>query len=120
MFVYSEDGEFQYSFGSRGSDLGEVECQTCICIGHDGLVYVVGYKNDSVLVFQQDGQFIQQFGGDVLGGVATTEDGHIVITSFDTDKVSIFTPGGECVHKVKDVGLRFPCGVVVDKNVLFL
>ena len=79
-------------------------------------MYVVGYKNDSVLVFQQDGQFIQQFGGDVLGGpqgVATTEDGHIVVTSSDTDKVSIFTPSGECVHEVKDVGL---CGVVVDKN----
>ena len=166
VFVYSEDGEFQYSFGSEGSDLGELECPVRICIGQDGLVYVgdfgdVSNGSDSdgedgedsgddgddsgdggdedegdggdvdvgegeedgghcyVLVFQQDGQFIQQFGKDVLkapGGIATFEDGHIVVTSSDTDKLFIFTPSGECVHEIKDVGLSCPYGVVVDEN----
>ena len=122
VFVYSEDGEFQYSFGSRGSDPGEFECPVCICIGQDGLVYVGAYENGCILVFQQDGQFIQQFGEDVLRGpqgIATNEDGHIVVTSASTageEKLSIFTPSGECVHEVKDVGLSFPSGVVVDKN----
>ena len=119
VFVYSEDGEFQYSFGSRGSDLGEFESPTYISIGQDGLVYVSDSENDCVLVFQQDGQFIQQFGEDVLRqtlGIATTEDGHIVVTSAYANKLSIFAPSGECVHEVKDVGLSLPCGVVVDKN----
>ena len=119
VFVYSEDGEFQYSFGSRGSDLGEFDSPTCICIGPDGLVYVSDYIIECILVFQQDGQFIKQFGKDVLEkpyGIATTENGHIVVASAESDKLSIFTPSGECVHEVKDVGLRFPCGVVVDKN----
>ena len=49
-------------------------------------------------------------------GIATTEDGHIVVTSAYTHKLSIFTPSGECVHEVKDVGLNCPCGVVVDTN----
>ena len=118
VFVYSEDGEFQYSFGSRGSDLGEFKDPTCICIGQDGLVYVSDYIIECILVFQQDGQFIKQFGKDVLRepqGMATTEDGHVIATS-RTDKLSIFTPSGECVHEVKDVGLRCPFGVVVDKN----
>ena len=119
VFVYSEDGEFQYSFGSRGSDLGEFEYPSCICIDQNGLVYVVDYKNNCVLVFQQDGQYIQEFGKDVLkipSGIATFEDGHIVVTSSGTNKLSIFTPSGECVHEVKDVGLRYPSSVVVDKN----
>ena len=119
MFVCSEDGECQYSFGSRGSDLGEFECPAFICVGQDGLVYVGDYEKNSALVFQQDGQFIQQFGKDVLespDGIATTEDSHIVVTSSGSNKLSIFTPSGECVHEVKDVGLSFPCGVVVDKN----
>ena len=119
VFVYSEDGEFQYSFGSRGSDLGEFEYPTCICVGQDGLVYVGDYKKHSALVFQQDGQYIQQFGEDVLkipSGIATTEDGHIVVASGFANKLSIFTSSGECVHEVKDVGLSFPYGVVVDKN----
>ena len=82
--MYSEDGEFQYSFGSRGSDLGEFECPVNICIGQDGLVYVGEHDRSCVLVFQQDGQFIREFGKDVLeslSGVATTEDGHIVVAS---------------------------------------
>ena len=119
VFVYSEDGEFQYSFGSRGSDLEEFDYLSCICVGQDGLVYVGEGENDYVLVFQQDGQFIQHFGEDVLKGpqgIATTEDGHIIVASSGTHKLSIFTPSGECVHEVKDVGLSCPYGVVVDKN----
>ena len=119
VFVYSEDGEFQYSFGSRRSDLGEFDCPVCICIGQDGLVYVGEYNIENILVFQQDGQFIQQFGKGVLWGpqgIAITEDGHILVTSSGGNKLSIFTPSGECVHEVKDVGLRFPCGIVVDNN----
>ena len=119
VFVYSEDGEFQYSFGSSGSDPGEFDDPIGIFVGQDGLVYVSDYAKNSVLSFQQDGQFIRQFGEDVLDmphGIATTEDGHIVVASSGGNKLSIFAPSGECVHEVKDVGLRFPCGVVVDKN----
>ena len=117
VFVYSEDGEFQYSFGSIGSDLGELDYPASLCIGQDGLVYVGDSEYEFILVFKQDGQFIQQLGEGVLKkpvGIATTEDGHIVVTS--DDKLFIFTPSGECVHEVKDVGLSNPCGVVVDKN----
>ena len=119
VFVYSEDGEFQYFFGPRESDLGEFECPVNICIGQDGLVYVGEHDRSCVLVFQQDGQFIQEFGKDVLeslSGVATTEDGHIVVASDHANKLFIFTPSGECVHEVKDVGLSRPFSVVVDKN----
>ena len=119
VFVYSEDGEFQYSFWSRGSDLGEFKSPSYISIRQDSLVYVSDFAKNSVLAFQQDGQFIQQFGEDVLigpQGIATTGDGHIVVASFDIDKLSIFTPSGECVHEVKDVGLICTFGVVVDKN----
>ena len=118
VFVYSEDGEFQYSFGSRGSDLGECKNPTCICIGQDGLVYVGDYEMECILVFQQDGQFIQQFGEDVLEkphDLATAEDGHVVASAY-ANKLFIFAPSGECVHEVKDVELDYPFGVVVDEN----
>ena len=119
VFVYSEDGEIQYSFGSRGSDPGEFDYPTCICIGQDGLVYVGDFKTCCVSVFQQNGQFVQEFGEDVLIApytIASFEDGHIVVVSPAANRLSIFTPSGECVHEVKDVGLRCPYGVVVDKN----
>ena len=119
VFVYSEDGEFQYSFGSRGSNPGEFDSPTCICIGQDGLVYVGDFKTFCVSVFQQDGQFVQKFGEDVLIApytIASFGDGHIVVVSPATNRLSIFTPSGECVHEVKDVGLSDPSSVVVDKN----
>ena len=51
-----------------------------------------------------------------LSGVATTEDGHIVVSSSGNDKLFIFTLSGECVHEVKDVGLSYPFSAVVDEN----
>ena len=117
--VYSEDGEFQYSFGSRGSQPGEFNDPEQICIAQDGLVYVSDSYNYHVQVFQQDGHFVRQFGKNVLDaptGLALTKDGHIVVACQCSHKLSIFTPSGECVHKVKDVGLESPFGVAIDDN----
>ena len=117
--VFSENGEFQYSFGSKGSQPGEFNRPEQICIAQDGLVYVSDRDNNRVQVFQQDGRFVQQFGDNVLiapTGLALTKDSHIVVASHYSDKLSIFTPSGECVHEVKDVGLKSPYGVAIDDN----
>ena len=117
--VYSEEGEFQYSFGSKGSQPGEFDRPEQICIAQDGLVYVSDNSNNRVQVFQQDGHFVRQFGKNVLNaptGLALTKDGHIVVASRNSHKLSIFTPSGECVYEVKDVGLKSPYGVAIDDN----
>ena len=120
--VYSENGEFQYSFGSRGSQPGEFNEPDQICIGHDGLVYVS--DRACIQVFQQDGRFVRQFGKDVLNratGLALTKDGHIVVASWRADKLSIFSSSGECVHQVKGVGMQKPFGVAVtDDGFIFV
>ena len=117
--MYSEDGEFQYSFGSKGSQPGEFNGPEQICIAQDGLVYVSDRVNNRVQVFQQDGSFIRQFGDKVLyepTGLALTKDGHIIVASSHSGKLSIFTPSGECVYDVKDVGLKSPYGVAIDDS----
>ena len=122
--VYSESGKFQYSFGSRGSQPGEFVCPEHLCIGQDGLVYVSDRGNNRIQIFQQDGNFVRQFGNDVLNtptGLALTKDGHIVVASECVDKLFIFSPSGECVHEVKDVGLKEPFGVAVtDDGFIFV
>ena len=122
--VYNENGVFQYSFGSKGSQPGEFYCPEQICIGQDGLLYVSDRNNNRIQVFQQDGYFVRQFGKDVLykpGGLALTKDGHIVVTSWSAHELSIFSPSGDCVHKVKDVGLKNPYGVAVtDDGFIFV
>ena len=117
--VYSEDGEFQHSFGSEGSQPGEFNQPEQICIAQDGLVYVSDRWNNCVQVFQQDGRFVRQFGVNVLdepAGLALTKASHIVVASQCSHKLSIFTPSGECVYEVKDVGLESPFGVAIDDN----
>ena len=119
IIAYSEDGEFKYSFGSKGSQPGEFNCPEQICIAQDGLVYVSDRSNNRVQVFQQDGRFVLQFGKKVLKtptGLALTKDGHIVVASRKANKLSIFTPSGECVYEVRDVGLKSPFGVAIDDN----
>ena len=122
--VYSENGKFQYSFGSRGSQPGNFDRPDQICIGQDDLLYVGDRDNKRIQVFQQDGSFVQQFGKNILStptGLTLTKDGYIVVASWRGDKLSIFSPSGECVHEVKDVGLKNPYGVAVtDDGFIFV
>ena len=119
--VYSEDGEFQYCFGARGTQRKESINPVQVSIAQDGLVYVSDRDSNLVQVFQQDGQFIRCFGKDVLNeptGLSLTKDGHIVVASWSSHKLSIFAPSGECVHEVKgsDFGLRCAFGVAISND----
>ena len=67
--------------------------------------------------FEQGGEFVQQFGKDVLkspSGVVMTKDGHVAAASREPSKVSFFTMEGQCVHEVTDIGLNGPHSVAVD------
>ena len=115
VLVFHESGRYQYSFGSKGDGPGQFRNPDQICIAPNGLVYAT--DDNCVQVFEEDGKFVQQFGKDVLSaptGVAVTLDGHVVVASEEADKLSFFTPEGQCVHEVKDVGLSEPYGVAVD------
>ena len=68
---------------------------------------------------QQNGQFIRQFGNDIVKypeGIAVTSDGHKVVASYGANKLSIFTQDGQCVHEVTDIGLNRLYGVAVDTD----
>ena len=116
--VFSEDGLFLYSFGSEGSGKGQFRCPRYVCIALNGLVYVTDEDN-CVQVFQQNGQFVRQFGKKIVKnpkGIAATSDGHMVVASGDANKVSIFKPDGQCIREVTDIGLNCPDGVAVDNE----
>ena len=122
--VYSENGEFKYSFGSKGSQPGEFKSPNQLCIGQDGLLYVSDLDNNRIQLFQQNGLFVRQFGKDVLTaptGLAPTKDSLIVLASWSADKLFIFLPNGKCVYEVKNIGLKNPYGVAVtDDGFMFV
>ena len=117
--VFTEEGTFLYSFGHKGKAEGEFNDPARIHITPDDLVYVTDAGNDRIQVFQQNGQFIRQFGNGIVKvpeGIAVTSDGHIVVTLRSANKFSIFTQDGQCVHEVTDIGLDGPYGVAVDSD----
>ena len=116
--VFTEEGSFLYSFDHKGDPDGNFYKPSKILIQGE-LVYVTDEGNDRIQVFQQDGTFIRQFGNGIVKsptGIAATSDGHIVVTSHSTHKLSIFTKSGRCVHEVTDIGLKGPRGGTVDQD----
>ena len=110
--VFTEEGTFLYSFDHKGDPDGNFYKPSKILIQGE-LVYVTDEGNDRIQVFQQDGSFIRQFGNGIVKsptGIAATSDGHIVVASHSTHKLSIFTKSGRCVHEVTDIGLKGPRG----------
>ena len=117
--VFTEEGTFLYRFGHEGKAEGEFNYPHYILITPDDLVHVTDGGNHRIQVFQQNGQFIRQFGNGIVKGprgIAVTSDGHIVVASAGANKLSIFTQDGQCVHEVTDIGLNHPFGVAVDSD----
>ena len=109
--VFTENGQFLRCFGSRGNGAGYFANPWQLCISPDGLVYITDRSNHCIKVHDQDGRYIRQFGEDIVKcptGIAVTSDGHIIAASFSANKISIFTPDGQCVGEVDNLGLDRP------------
>ena len=108
--VFTENGQFLRCFGSLGSGAGHFAFPWHICISPDGLVYITDHIYHCIKVHNQDGQYIRQFGEGIVKsptGIAVTSDEHIIVASL-SNKISIFTPDGQCVGEVDNLGLSLP------------
>ena len=120
--VHDEEGKFLFSFGSEGSGPGCFAGPHDITFGSDGLVYVIDEGNDRVGVWLKEGTFKRDFETKYHPHyIAATSDNHLVITSFLSSIVMVYTLEGELVHEFggrdSDLG-RFdrPWGICVDDN----
>ena len=120
--VHDEEGKFLFSFGSKGSGPGCFATPHDITFGSDGLMYVTNHENISVDVWSKEGTFMRDFKTKYAPlYIAATSDNHLVITSYMSDTVMVYTLEGELVHEFggrgSDLG-RFngPWGICVDAN----
>ena len=120
--VHDEDGQFLFTFGSKGSGPGCFEGPRDIAFGSDGLVYVSDNGNKRVSVWSKEGTFKRVFQPKYVPYYITaTSDNHLLITSYSSHVVMVYTLEGELVHafggKGSDTG-KFdgPCGICVDDN----
>ena len=96
--VHDEDGKFLFSFGSKGSGPGCFDRPSDITIGSDGLVYIVDGGN--VCVWSKEGTFKRDFKAKYIPtAIAATSDNHLLITSFASNIVMVYTLEGELVHE---------------------
>ena len=120
--VHGEEGEFQFMFGSFGSGPGCFGAPHDITFGSDGLVYVTDIDNKRVCVWSKKGTFKRDFITKYYPTwIDATADNHLLITSFLSHTVMVYTLDGQLVHEFGGRGSdpgRFnaPLGICVDND----
>ena len=120
--VFDVCGRFLFSFGSLGS--GD-ECFVFpgdLCFASDGLLYITDVNKCRICVYDKDGEFSSKFTTTHKPyRVAATDCGHLIVSSWWSHKIMIYTTGGDLVHVFGEHGsglgqFRSPIGVSVDSD----
>ena len=61
--VFSSDGTYLRSFGTKGDTQGEFNYPAGIALDNNGHIVVVDSNNHRVQIFNEQGEFLSQFGG---------------------------------------------------------
>ena len=120
--VHDDEGKYQFAFGSKGSGPGLFTTPRDITFGSDGLVYVTDTWNNKVSIWSKEGTHKRDFQTKYNPTcIAATADNHLLITSYSSNTVMVYTLDGPLVHEFgvsgPDPG-RFnrPLGICVDND----
>ena len=122
--VHDEVGKFLFAFGSKGSGPGCFDSPRDIAFGSDGLVYVVDLGNKRVSMWSKEGIFKRQFKPKYDPFyIAATNNNHLLITSYSSHTVMVYTLEGELIHQFGAQGsdpgrFNHPWGICIDDNEL--
>ena len=113
--VFGTDGEFRFSFGSRGSGNAEFNFPTHIAIAPSGELYVTDALNFRVAIFDERGRPTGSFGhhGDGSGdlampkGIAVDCEGVVYVVDALFDNVQLFNRNGDFLLTIGGRGLGF-------------
>ena len=120
--VHDEKGMFLFAFGSQGCGPGCINRPRDVTFGSDGLVYVTDVGNSRVGVWSKEGCFQRDFKTKYIPTfIAATGDNHLLITSWSSNIVMVYTLGGQLVHEFGESGsdlgkFRGPYGICVDDS----
>ncbi|XP_078619099.1 uncharacterized protein LOC144886354 [Branchiostoma floridae x Branchiostoma japonicum] len=94
IYVFNDDGQFLFKFGSEGSGEGQLKHPRGICTDKSGNIIVADSGNSRVEMFDKTGKFLQHITTDIEDpkAVAMGTQGQVVVTDVATHTVSIFTP----------------------------
>ena len=91
--VFSDQGDFLYQFGRKGTGDGEFNRPHCLAVDKSGQLVVCDCNNHRIQVFQLDGTFCCKFGYkpsfDGPVSVAVRSDGKFAVTQFGEHNVQL-------------------------------
>ena len=120
--VFNVNGKFLFSFGSHGSGKGCFDLPIDLCFASDGFLYITDANNSRICVYDKDGKFIRKFTTTYKPRcIDGTDCGHLIVSPYVSDKVMIYTTGGDLVHVLGEPGSELgqfscPTGVSVDSD----
>lgn len=108
------------SWGEKGSQPGQLHDPTGIVVTANE-VFVSDARNHRLQVFSKQGEFLREFGNDVLGRPMNLEiaNGTLYVADYWNDKIYLFSLKGELLKTFGSSGtgpgeLKSPGGVAVD------
>lgn len=101
--VIQDSGGFRHILSIYGSGADRLNRPTEVAVDSQGRIYVADTDKHRIMAFDQNGTFVNTFGGPAIvqGGlkypasVAVDSRGRIYTTSKDPDKIVVFSPQGE-------------------------
>ena len=99
--ILNPDLTFHSSIGSYGSGNGQFDGPHDVAFDSAGNMYVTNAKNNHIQVFNPEGQFLRQFGGqgneelDFPAGISIDSDDTVYVADRNNHRVSIFTLEGK-------------------------
>ena len=123
--VFDSNLDFIQSFGTHGDGPGQLNDPRDIDFDCQGNCYVVDYKKDQILVFNEDGQYLHPFDQGRQGKSELKDPegicvcgGYVYVTEWRNNRVSVFRTSGEFIYSFEKKGseLHNPFGIAVDQD----
>jgi len=128
IHVFSEQGQWLFEFGGKGSNEGEFNSPTYLALANKKL-FVSDTLNARIQVFDENGKWLNQFGkrGMFVGnlprpkGVAIDSEEHVYVVESYYDHLIVFDREGKGLLPIGGSGkapgqFNLPAGVWIDKN----
>jgi len=111
--LFSSDGTYLRSFGTKGDKQGEFDFPCGIAFDiKNGNILVVDSVNHRVQLFSERGEFLNQFGKQGTldhqlqypRGLSVDSDGNVIVTDSGNKVIKIFSPSGQFLRRIGGEG----------------
>ena len=116
--IFNVNGKFLFAFGSYGSGDEFFNSPRDLCFASDGFLYITDVNNSRICVYDKEGKFIRNFTTTYEPWCIDATDCYLIVNSCLSDKIMIYTTGGDLVRVFGEHGSEFgqfsgPTGVSV-------